>query len=86
MKKEMNTCNWERSTAGNQTLCYLDLSATSVEGDDTDDVSAVGVCLEAAHSLAGVNEPQMFLVESGECRLLNLHCHCGLIADHIGFN
>lgn len=38
------------------TLCYLNLSATSVEGDDSDDVSAVGVFLEAAGDVGGVTE------------------------------
>lgn len=45
-------------------MTYLDLSATSIEGDDCDDVSAVGESLEAAGSVAGVIEPQMILMES----------------------
>lgn len=82
----MNTCNWERSTVGNNIPRYLDLSATRVEGDDADDVSAVGVRLEAAGSVGGVTELQMILVESSEWRLLNLYCHRRLIADHMWFN
>lgn len=65
---------------------YLDLSAASVEGDDADDVSAVGVSLEAAGGVGGVIEPQMILMESREWRFRNLNCHCGLTADHMGFN
>ena len=64
---------------------YLDLSAASVEGDDGDDVSAVGVALEAAGGVAGVTEPQMVLTESTERRFLNLYRHCGLAAAHMGF-
>lgn len=67
-------------------LRYLDLSATSVEGDDSDDVSAVGVSLEAAGGVGGVIEPQVILMDSSEWRFLNLHCHCGLSAYHIGFH
>ncbi len=48
------------------TLRYLDLSATSVEGDDSDDVSAVGVSLEAAGGVGGVTEPQTILMESSK--------------------
>ena len=47
-------------------LRYLDLSATSVEGDDSDDMSAVGVSLEAADGVGGVIESQMILTESRE--------------------
>ena len=47
-------------------LDYLDLSATSIEGDDSDDVGAVGVSLEAADGVGGVIESQMILAESRE--------------------
>lgn len=47
-------------------MTYLDLSATSVEGEGSDDVSAVGVCLEAAGDVAGVTESQVILVNSSK--------------------
>jgi len=71
----------EQMTAG-----YLDLSATRVEGDDTDDVGAVGVSLEAAGGVGGVAEAKMILLESKEGRFVNLHCHRGFTAGHFGFD
>lgn len=41
---------------------YLDLSATSVEGDDGEDVRAVGV--DSAGGVGGVVEPEVSLVVS----------------------
>ena len=66
-------------------LCYLDLSATSIEGDDADNVSVVGVCLEVAGGVGAIIELQMILMESREWTFFNLYCHCGLMADHDGF-
>lgn len=45
---------------------YLNLSAASTEGDDADDVSAVGVSPQAAEGVAGFTETQVILVESTE--------------------
>lgn len=64
---------------------YLYPSATSIEGNDTNYVSAVGVSLEATEGVAGVTELQMILLYSRQGRFLNLHYHCGLLADNVGF-
>lgn len=65
---------------------YLDLSATGVERDDADDVSAVGVSLQAAEGVAGLTETQLILTESTEGRFLHLYSHFRLRAGHLGFN
>lgn len=66
------------------TLRYLDLSAASVEGDDGEEVTSVGV--DSAGGVWGVIELEMILMISKEFRFFNLYCHCGLTADHVGFN
>lgn len=43
---------------------YLNLSATGVEGDDSDDVTAVGVGLEAACCVAGIIKLEMIHTNS----------------------
>lgn len=65
---------------------YLDLSATSIEGEGTDDVSAVGEFTQAALDVGGVTEAQMTLIESGEGGFINYHRHVELGADHIDVN
>ena len=66
------------------TLCYLDLSATIAEGDDSVDVGAVG--LEAAAGVGRFKELQMTNKESRVRSSLNGHRHRGLGAGHAGFN
>lgn len=61
---------------------YFDLSATGVEGDDGEDVRAVGV--DCADGVGGVVEPEVSHMVSEGCRFLNLDCHVGLTADHVG--
>lgn len=63
---------------------HLDLSAACVEGDEANDVCAVGG--ESAGRVCGIVEPQMILVDSGEGGLVNSDDHGGLGADHRGFD
>lgn len=71
-----------KETAETNKLGYLDQSATAAEGDDSDDMSAVGVSFQSA---GGVIEPQVILTESLQGTFINLYSHLGLIADHSGF-
>lgn len=56
-------------------ILYLNFSATSIKGDDSYDMSAVGMGLEAADCVAGVIKAQMILMESKKCGFVNLYCH-----------
>lgn len=65
---------------------YLDLSTTSVEGDDGRDVSLVGVSPEAADGVGGVAEAKVVLMKSKEGTPLHLHLHGGFSAGDRGCN
>lgn len=63
---------------------YLNLSTTSVEGDDGSDVRLVGVSAEAADGVGGVAEAKVVLTKSEEGTPLHLHLHGGFSAGDRG--
>lgn len=63
---------------------HLDLGAAGVEGDDADDMRAVGG--ESAGRVLGVIEPQMIVIEARKRRLVNSDYHRGFSADHRGLD
>ena len=65
---------------------YLYLSPTGIEGDDSDDVDAVGEALQVAGRVTGITEAEMALMYSRDRGLLHFHCHSGLLANHFGFD
>lgn len=63
---------------------HLELSAAGVEGDDADDMRAVGG--ESAGRVFGIVEPQMIVIEARKRRLVNSDYHHGFVADHRGLD